>query len=151
MPTKVARKKTLAKERKVVILKDDRDYDSKGRVIRYATSDREKEVEIVEPFDPAYLQGGEDEDSNPCVLENGEVRFITKVGILERALKVARIKFHWNGGSFVISKMKKEFEFCRYIWVDRNDYTFCYGGEDGCTLESTKVRDVIAKAQNFLK
>ena len=123
------------------ILKDTREFDSKGNLITYRTPVYKPMVD--EPYDPAYLT---DEVEIGESLYSGERKYIRMVRRLERALRRARVPFSWDGANFVITNMVTGYPNYRYVYVTDDDTQFGYGTFEKELIVSDTPDEVVAKA-----
>lgn len=128
---------------KVTVVKDTRDFDSKGNAIDYEPEENERE--IVEPYDPAYTD--EEEDKNPCVISAKERRFLRKISILENKLKRNKIGYEWDSyrQRFEVARYAEESEYptYAYLWVDMSDNTYNFGTSYKDSWYDEKVGEII--------
>ena len=127
-----------------IILKETRDFDSRGNLIDYDVE--EQPQELLEPFDPAYLEDSVDDGTH---ITRGEKSYCKKIGRVQRALDNAGVRYHWTGTCFELVKMNKDLRYVRCVWVDE-DGDFCYGDYDRC-LYYGKVSEVVGRAKKFMQ
>lgn len=141
--------KWTTKKTPVKVLKEeDALYDSKGNKV--VAEDTEDEDEVVEPYNPSYL----DEDrSNPYEIPAWEKKFFRKVSILENKMRRAGIKYEWleNWSCFRIERyINSDYPTYRYMRanMDTNDYSF--GTEKEDLVFDGKVSVVVEAAVKWL-
>lgn len=131
----------------VKVLKDTRDFDSRGNVVDLLAEENPK-MEVEEPYDPAYLEEGNGEVD--VKIKKGELSYMKKVGVLEKALRRRKIPYVWEGSEFSISK---EDELTgepqvRFLYVNDGYYVMATLEED--LWESTSVGAIMEKVNEFL-
>ena len=145
-----AEKARMKDMQRAVRMGDDRDFDSKGRVVYLQREPKETEVmeyDVEEPFDPAYL---EDEVDYTVSLEKGEVGYIRKVGKLQDALRKAQIPYDWNGEEFIIEKIVDDLRYERRVFVDEDDLDYCYGTYEIDMLCTRKLSEMLKQVKYFM-
>ena len=135
------------KKPSVVYLKDNRDYDSKGNVVKYEA--KVSENTPLEPYDPAYLGETEERD----IISASEKSFFRKVSILQNKLRRSKIGYEWmpSWECFRIQKfIDSDYPMYRYVRVnvEENDYSF--GTEKEDLVFSTRVSEVVEAAKAWL-
>lgn len=108
----------------VTVLKEvSRDYDSKGNIVNLLKEEIFNEVDIEEPYDPAYL-----EDAEPVVhrAERGERAYFSKLKRLQKLIRKHGIPYEWDDSeTYEISKPSDtEYDHVRYLYVDENWFCF---------------------------
>lgn len=85
----------------------------------------------LEPFDPEYLR---DTPSGVPRLSSSEERLLTKLAILERALKKAHVRFDWSKSMecFRVCKYVGDSSYptYRYVGVNMDEDDYFFGTED---------------------
>lgn len=116
-----------------VVAEPERLYDSRGNVAKVMVVGEE----TVEPYDPAYL-GDEEEEAD--ILSSFEKRYYKRIKLLENKLRKAKIRFDWNSrfDCFIVKKFKNgsDYPVIKNIWVDTDDWTYCFGSDDAEVYDS---------------
>lgn len=113
--------------------------------------------EVEEPFDPAYLT---DEPYEIPDISSYEKKFYRKVSIIENKLKKNHIAFEWleQHEMFRVGKKRQgdngemsDYYTYQYIavYMETNEYAFGGWEEDRCV--STRISDVIASVNEWLR
>ena len=133
---------------------DNADRDSKGnrlRVSKGEVEEIERGGDILEPYDPAYLE--ESDDKNPYAISAEEKAFIRKVSILENRMKKLGLYGEWDANSrmFTIEKFlgKSEYPTLRFLYVDMDDNTYNFSNEKEVFEYSTNVKEVVEAAKKW--
>lgn len=89
-----------------------------------------------------------EKEATSSYLERGEVSYIRQVARLEKAIIKKRIPFYLDGECFVIEKPFGKSVLRMYLWVEDGDYCF---GPDSTILETTRLKEMILKVEQWLK
>lgn len=143
----------MIKPQKAKVLKDDSMYSQSGERVKLVTA--EESSEVLEPYDPAYLDGYvESNDGNPYRISNREKRFLHKVSILEHKLRRAGVSYEWmeryecfRVWRFVNGSEYRTFRFVR-VNMGENDYSF--GTEKEDLVFDAKVSVVVEAVKKWV-
>lgn len=124
--------------------------------IAHRKGEYEKELENLEPYDPAYVT---DEPYEIPDISSYEKRFNRKISIIENKLRKNRIKFEWldRYEIFRVSKFRQDssgkvsgYPTYQYIavYMETNEYAFGGWEEDRCV--STRISDVIESVKEWM-
>lgn len=110
------------------VLPNTKDYDSKGNEIKYDVE--ELEEDLVEPYDPEYL---EESPQRGDVLSTYEKWYMKEIAKIEKALRQVRVAFDWDERleTFRVARYaRSEYPTYRYIWIEEDD-KYAFGPEEG--------------------
>ncbi len=124
--------------------------------IAHEKGEYEKELENLEPYDPAYVT---DEPYEIPDISSYEKKFNRKVSIIENKLKKNHIAFEWleQHEMFRVGKKRQgdngemsDYYTYQYIavYMETNEYAFGGWEEDRCV--STRISEVIASVNEWL-
>lgn len=136
------------KEFKVKVLKDTRDFDSKGNVINY-DKEETSSTDIVEPYDPAYLSDEKEEYE----ISRSEKAWLRKVSILENKLRRSKIKYEWveRWECFRVEKfINSDYPTYRYLRVNMEENDYGFGTEKEDLVFDGKVSVVVDAAVKWV-
>lgn len=107
------------------VLPNNKDYDSQGNEVTYEMKEAD-DTEIVEPYDPEYLEENPQRDE---VLSTYEKWYLKEVAKIEKALRQVRVAFDWDDrfDTFRVARYPRgEYPVYRYIWIEE-DNTYAFG------------------------
>ena len=125
------------------------DWDSV--VTELAKIEVEKDEDIVEPYDPAYITNTPYQIPNISARER---RWLHKVGIVENKLKREHIHFEWlaDWECFRVQRFRpgSDYPQVRYIRINMEENEYAFGDENYDLVYDSRISPVIAAVKEWV-
>ena len=108
---------------------------------------------VQEPFDPEYLRN---EPWQCPEIAPAERSFLRKVGVVERALNKALIRFDYSDGIFTIPKyrtiagVRSQYPDLMFVVIYEETGEYAFGGENEDACVSTRITPIIDAVKEWL-